>query len=314
MVDHENSKLELVLQKLQTQHQNEYRLKNVDDGVQVLELGTPVDTVSLLRDADVLMYGERHDDYALPDHLLQQAPAFKTAGVTSFGFEINPDPKIQAIFDEINRGNITRASEIDWSLGWGNQTVRETKQQLVETLVNEGIRIYPFASWEKDNGAEGKPYTKEVEQDAAQRIVSETKDGKTVVPVGRKHGEYSDGRKTIQFPHTADSVKTLGKKVKSIAIDGGMQSPGAYDRDPTELISRAARKTNLSVAIHIDTTQRKIEGHHNDGILVLPEVPTLMPNQPVPTERRPVGSFTPLKNLTPPHEIQSVRATIAQQR
>ena len=314
MVDQESSRLEQVLQKLQTHQQNEYQLKNVEDGARVLELGAPVDTISLLRETDVLIYGESHDNYAIPDHLLEQVPAFKTSGVTSFGFEINPDPKLQTIFDELNSGNVTRANEIDWSLGWGNQTVRETKQKLVETLVKEGIRVYPFASWEKDNGVEGKPYTREVEQDAALRIVGETKDGKTVVLVGRKHGEYGEGRKAIQFPHTADSVKALGKKVKSVAIDGGMQSPGAYDKDPQVLISTASLKINLKIALHIDTAQRKIEGHHNDGILVLPEVPTLTRNMPVPIERKQIGGFTPLENVVPSQAIQSARATIAQQR
>ena len=158
---------------------------------------------------------------------------------------------------------------------------------------------------------EGKPYAKESEEEAAEIISQQTTDGKTVVLVGGQHAEYNDNRKVWRFPHTADCVKSLGKRVKSIAIAGGMNNPMGDSRDPKELIRRAARKSNSGPATIIDTTQQKIEGFHNDGILVLPEVPFLAANQPIPPERMPVGKFTPLDNVRPAGAEQAVRAVIS---
>lgn len=288
----------------------EIHLQNLEDAKTVLESGKPADTVSLLQDAEVLMYGEIHIDYAIPDYLLTQVAAFKQAGVTSFGFEINPDPEIQKIFDEINAGNFDNADTINWSLGFGNPTVRQTKQNLALQLVKAGIRVYPFASWNKQGDVADKPYTKESEEQAALIINNQSQDGKSVVLVGSKHAEYGQGRKIIKFPHTADCVNELGKKTKSVIFAGGMNNPLEYNRDPEVLIKRAARGT-VRMPTYIDTTEISVDKYHGDGILVLPEVPFLAANMPIPPERKPAGGFTQLENVQPTGALEEVREVIS---
>lgn len=160
---------------------------------------------------------------------------------------------------------------------------------LVEQLVKARIRVYPCATWDSQGEIQAKPYTEESEEQAAQIIDNQARDGKTVVLIGGKHAEYGDGRKTLRFPRTADCIKSLGKRVKSVAIAGGMQTPLGYDRDPEELMRKAARKSNVQIATYIDISGQRIDKYHNDGILVLPEVPFLAANQPIPLERMSIG-------------------------
>lgn len=293
-----------------TKPKKEQSLTSIQDVENILRIGKTVDTASLLKNCDVLMYGEDHRDYAIADHLLEQVQVFKNSGVTSFGFEINTSPRIQKIFDEINSGNFEQASAIDWSFAIGNPTVRETKQRLVVELVKAGIKVYPFADWQNDSDIIGE-YSKENEEKAAKIINEKNNDGKTVVLIGGRHAEYKDKRREIKFPHTADCLNKLGKKIKSIALAGGMVNPDTFSsKDPESLIKRAVSRNKIRSPIFIDTKNTKIEGFHNDGILILPAVPFLAGNAPIPNERMPIGRFTPLANVRSREAIDGARVTI----
>lgn len=285
-------------------------LQSTTDAERILEMRTPVNTISLLSNTDVLLYGDIHSNYAIPNYLLTQIAAFKSAGVTSFGFEIHPDPKIQKVFDSINAGNLERVSEIDWSLRFGNPLVNQTLQQLAVKLVIAGIRIYPFASWDRQKSVAAQPYTQESEEQAARVVCDQTKDGKTVVLVGARHAEYRHEREYILFPHTADCIKRLGKKTKSVIFAGGMDNPNACDTDPEELIRCAARNIVRSPT-YIDTSEKGIEGFDGDGILILPEVPFLAANKPIPPGRMSANNFTPLVDIQPPGLIQKLQKVIS---
>jgi len=289
--------------------QGELPLGNMSEAIRVIELGKPADTAELLTDIDVLFYGETHTDYAIADYLLSQVAAFKTAGVTSFGFEINPDPINQEIFDEINSGKLDRLPEIDWSLGFGNPTVRQTKQRMVEELVKAGIKVYPFANWSAQENIQTEPYTEESEKKAAEIIGIQTEKGKTVVLVGSRHADYTEKLKFKQFPHTADCVKALRKNSKSLTFAGGMPNPGDYDRSP-EAKLRAGANEKVQVPTFIDTSEIQVQGYFGDGIIVLPVVPFLSARAEIPEERRSIGGFTPLTSVEPTTALQEVRAEI----
>lgn len=259
----------------------EIPIKNIHDARKILELGKSFNPTELLQDADVLFYGDIHNDYAIPDYLLTQVDRLKRAGVTSFGFEINPGPKIRAIFDEINSGKLERIKDVDWSFGWSNPIVRKNKEKLVRSLVKAKIEVYPFASWDKEGDIKEDLYTGEVEQQAAAIINENAKKGKTVVFVGMEHAQYGKDMYWRKFPHTADAVVLLGSKVESILFAGGMHNPGLYDRSSEALLQRAIGEKKLTEPLFIDTTDMRVEDYSANGIILLPVVPFAAANEPM---------------------------------
>jgi hypothetical protein len=257
-------------------------INNVDDARRIIDLAQPVDTLSLLENVPVLLYGETHNDYSIPEFLRGQIEQFKAAGVTSFGFEITPDPAIQQIFDELNNGRTDRLQEIDWSLNWGNPLVRHNKEQLVRDLIKAGIIVYPFASWDSQGEIEKQPYSQQSEIDAADIISQHSKIGKTIVLIGDQHAKYGEGKRGKTFAQTADCLHALGIQSKSIIFAGGMRNPGANDRLPAEKLRQAWREKDKGEAMYINVSRFSLGGFSSDGIIMLPEVRSLAANEPMP--------------------------------
>lgn len=262
----------------------EILVDSLEAAKQIVAQAVPADTCFLLDNTDVLMYGEAHNDYAIPAYLATQVEEHKKQGVTSFGFEINPTPSIQAIIDDINAGKVERIPEIDWSLGFGNALVRQNKNILLEKLVKAGIKIYAFASWSNQtlDNESAQPYSKQTEEAAAAIIKNHSEAGKTIVLVGSQHAQYEEGKKGWNFPHTADCVRALGLKSRSVLFNGGMNPLGEYERSPESRLRAAWREKQSSQPMYLSTPIERIRNHSADGIIFLPIQPFLGANEPIP--------------------------------
>ncbi|MDH7476518.1 MAG: hypothetical protein QHH09_03545 [Microgenomates group bacterium] len=218
------------------------------------------------KSSDIVLFGERHIDYAIPEYLLSIIPILRENGITSFGFEIPVTEENLEIINEINQGNLERVKDIDWSLGFGAPEVRQLKENFVRQLVENGIRVYAYVHWDKNFPTSYS--AEESEKKAAEIIKQHQQQGKTAVLAGEAHVSLTERR---QSPNLGQILKQeLGLKTTIIVFQGGMTDPLEYDRSPSGLIRRAMRKITLNKPVLVEYL---IKGINCDLIIVLPEKP-----------------------------------------
>lgn len=255
----------------------EVQLTSVNDASKLIEQRQPLQLADVLEGTDATFFGDVHNDYAITEFMIKSIPDFKRSKVVSVGFEVNPDPSIQAIFDQINSGDLTNVDNVTWAR---SNVVMQKRIELVQKLSKAGIKIYPFANWDSEQSSiQGKPYSEQSEQLAASIIKRESSKGKTVVFVGAEHASYKKGKPHHRFPHTIDHAQEIGLKVKSFLFAGGMNNPAFYDRSEDGLMQRALhRDIRLKKPEFINISEQSIKGFSGDGIILLPEAPFIAAN------------------------------------
>lgn len=230
---------------------------------------------TILKEANIILFGDNHIDYSIPQFLISKIQALKDAGITSFGFElISPTEENLAILREVNQGNFSRLNQLDFSGGWGSIKNKELRIKLVEELVKAGIEVYLFAPWSRTS------YQPSMKKEAAETIYNHSRKGKTAVLLGAQHSFYRKGKYSFVNPHVVDYLTQLfrreNEKVMSLIFTIRMIVPGEYDRSPEGLI-RKAQKLMGGIREPKFVTNPPKKHFPCDGMILLPEVPFIPP-------------------------------------